>query len=292
MKIYIGTSGWSYPTGPNKWKGVFYPKGKIDELTYFSERFNTVEINVTFYRLIPDTFSNSWVKKTPKDFKFSVKLFQKFTHPKMFEDMTGKSGEIVKKDVDIFKKSLDPFIKAKKFATLLVQFPYRFHADEAGLETLGDILHEFKEYPKTVEFRHPSFLGSDEAYRMLEDSKTPWVNVDDPFGRFHRFCPFGDYQYLRLHGHNKKDWYSKAKDADRDARYDYYYTPEEIKKVSQEILNLPDKTKAVYVYFNNHPSAKAAANALMLKNELGEKITEEYNPEFLNKFKDLKKITN
>ena len=287
MKIYIGTSGWSYPTGPNKWKGIFYPKGKVDELTYFSKFFNSVEINVTFYRLIPENFSKSWVKKTPKDFKFSVKLFQKFTHPKMFEDMTGESGEVKKKDVDIFKKSLEPFIKADKFASLLIQFPYRFHADEQGLEVLGDILHEFKDYEKAVEFRHPSFLGSDEATRMLEDSKTPWVNVDDPFGKFNHFCPFGKYQYLRLHGHNKKDWYSKAKDADRDARYNYYYTPEEIKDISKQILNLPEKTKAVYVYFNNHPSAKAAANALMLKKDLGEKITAEYNPEFLKKYPNL-----
>lgn len=234
-----------------------------------------MEVNVTFYRLIPETFSNSWVKKTPKDFKFSVKLYQNFTHPEMSEQATVK-------DIDIFKKSLEPLIKAGKFAALLIQFPYSFHADEKGLEILDDILKDFEEYPKTVEFRHPSFLGSDEAYRMLEDSNTPWVNVDDPFGKFNRFCPFGKTQYLRLHGHNKKDWYSKG--PDKDARYDYFYEPDEIKKISQEIFNLPDKTKDVYVYFNNHPSAKAAANAMMLKKELGQKISKNLTPEFMAKY--------
>ena len=50
VKIYIGTSGWSYPKGEGTWTGHFYPKGKINELEYYSQFFNTVEINSTFYR--------------------------------------------------------------------------------------------------------------------------------------------------------------------------------------------------------------------------------------------------
>ena len=49
-KIYIGTSGWSYPKGEGTWKGYFYPKGKINELEYYSQFFNTVEVNSSFYQ--------------------------------------------------------------------------------------------------------------------------------------------------------------------------------------------------------------------------------------------------
>jgi len=49
----IGTSSWSYPvSGEGSWNGVFYPPGKVDELQYYAERFNTVEVNSTFYRTL------------------------------------------------------------------------------------------------------------------------------------------------------------------------------------------------------------------------------------------------
>ena len=62
------------------------------------------------------------------------------------------------------------------------------------------------------------------------------------------------------------------------------YSDEEIKQIGKDIIGLPEKTKTVHVYFNNHPSAKAAANALMLKKELGQKISSDYTPEFLEKY--------
>jgi hypothetical protein len=73
-KIYIGTSGWSYPKGEGTWKGYFYPKGKINELEYYSQFFNTVEINSSFYRPPNPGYVYNWARSVPKDFLFAAKL--------------------------------------------------------------------------------------------------------------------------------------------------------------------------------------------------------------------------
>ena len=88
--IRVGTSGWHYPTGKGTWDGVFYPpkRGRrktFDELAYYAEHFNTVEINATFYGQPRAEVSRAWVERTPAGFEFSVKLYQKFTHPRMFQ---------------------------------------------------------------------------------------------------------------------------------------------------------------------------------------------------------------
>ncbi len=85
--IHIGTSGWNYPSGKGTWNGVFYPKRRprgFDELAYYAERFDTVEVNSTFYRPPEAALSAAWVARTPPGFLFAVKLYQKFTHPDLF----------------------------------------------------------------------------------------------------------------------------------------------------------------------------------------------------------------
>ena len=91
-KIYIGTSGWSYPTGEGTWKGFFYPPGTRNELEYYSRFFNTVEINSSFYRPPNPAYVAKWVKQTPPDFLFAVKLWQKFTHPEMYRAAAGEAA--------------------------------------------------------------------------------------------------------------------------------------------------------------------------------------------------------
>ena len=102
MNIRIGTSGWSYPSGLGMWNGVFYPargqsgprraggqSSQFDELSYYAEHFDTVEVNSTFYRPPRADITKHWVHRTPPGFEFSLKLYQKFTHPAMFRQATG-----------------------------------------------------------------------------------------------------------------------------------------------------------------------------------------------------------
>ena len=108
VKVYIGTSGWSYPKGEGTWTGYFYPPGKINELEYYSQFFNTVEINSSFYRPPNPGYVYNWVRRVPEGFLFTVKLWQKFTHPKMYKEATGEEAVISQRDVDIFKQSIEP----------------------------------------------------------------------------------------------------------------------------------------------------------------------------------------
>ena len=87
-KLYIGTSGWSYPRGEGTWIGHFYPKGKVNELDYYSRFFNAVEVNSSFYRPPNPGYVYNWVQRVPDDFLFTVKLWQKFTHPRMYKELS------------------------------------------------------------------------------------------------------------------------------------------------------------------------------------------------------------
>ena len=92
MDLRIGTSGWSYPTGKGKWNGIFYPATRskrhgtagFDELRFYAEHFNTVEVNSTFYGQPRVDVCRGWAERTPAGFEFAVKLYQQFTHPRMF----------------------------------------------------------------------------------------------------------------------------------------------------------------------------------------------------------------
>src|SRR4051794_20709963 len=89
--LRIGTSGWNYPAGRGTWNGVFYPPGRgrrkeFDELAFYATHFDTVEVNSTFYGQPRASVCRSWAERTPAGFEFSVKLYQKFTHPGMYKE--------------------------------------------------------------------------------------------------------------------------------------------------------------------------------------------------------------
>jgi uncharacterized protein YecE (DUF72 family) len=118
--IRIGTAGYSYPGPPPKgWHGAFYPQARgrrIDELEYYSRIFNTVDINSSFYGPPSERMANAWVRKTPDDFLFTPKLWQKFTHPTKIGQgkSTGQWEPTTQADVDLFElaSSLWPNLKS------------------------------------------------------------------------------------------------------------------------------------------------------------------------------------
>src|SRR5438552_5183425 len=90
-ELRIGTSGWNYPSGKGTWNGIFYPPSRgrakgFDELSFYAEHFDTVEVNSTFYGQPRPEVTRAWAARTPPRFEFSVKLYQKFTHPRMFKE--------------------------------------------------------------------------------------------------------------------------------------------------------------------------------------------------------------
>jgi uncharacterized protein YecE (DUF72 family) len=297
--IRVGTSGWSYPSGSGTWNGIFYPagkarskgQGKFDELAFYAEHFDTVEINSTFYRVPTAATARSWANRTPKRFDFSLKLYQKFTHPEMFHKATGEDPwQLGRKDVDEFRAAIDPLASANKLGALLAQFPASFKNEGDSRGYLEWLLEQFRDYSVAVELRHRSW--SDEpldTLKMLDTFGAAWVQIDEPKFRLsirQNLLPnVKTFYYLRLHGRNAKDWWSHENSEDR---YNYLYSPGELEPFAEAAEKASARVKKAYLYANNHFSAKSVANAAILKHQLGQPLEGEYPEEFVERYPDLR----
>lgn len=265
--IYIGTSGWSYPKGEGTWTGYFYPTGKINELEYYSQFFNTVEVNSSFYRPPNPGYVYNWVKRVPDDFLFTVKLWQKFTHPKMYEEATGRSAVISQKDVDQFKQSIDPMANSGKLGALLAQFPPSFKNDNYGQQILLAVIRTFGSYRLAVELRHRSWSDDVGFAQLLQDNNVSWVHIDEP--KFQSSIATeipltADMAYFRFHGRNKEMWWK----GDSETRYKYLYSPEEINELANRVKAASNKAQLLFAFFNNHWQGYAPRNAVSIMRTL------------------------
>jgi uncharacterized protein YecE (DUF72 family) len=259
-KLYIGTSGWSYPRGEGRWTGYFYPKGKINELEYYSQFFNTVEINSSFYRPPNPGYVYNWVRRVPKDFLFTAKLWQKFTHPKMFQEATGEEAIISQEDVDLFKQSIDPLFQYGKLGALLAQFPPSFQNDRFGQQILSTVIKTFGHYRLAVELRHRSWSDDPAIATLLSQNNVAWVQIDEP--RFKssiaQELPLtSDMAYFRFHGRNAETWWTGGS----ETRYKYLYSAEEVADLAGRVKSAAGQTKLLFAMFNNHWRGYAPRNA-------------------------------
>lgn len=301
-EIRIGTSGWNYPGGRGTWNGIFYPvpagrrpRGapKFDELRFYAEHFDTVEINSTFYGVPAVSTVRGWAERTPPGFEFSLKLFQKFTHPGMFEKATGGDpGTIGRKDVDAFRQAIDPLADAGKLGALLAQFPASFKNEPDSRGYLEWLLEQFRGYRLAVELRHRGWSDEPvETLEMLDDYGAAWAQIDEPKFRFsirQNLLPnVRTFYYLRLHGRNAAQWWKHEKSEDR---YNYMYSADELKPFAEAAQTASRSVKKAYLYANNHFSAKSVASAAILKHELKQDLAGEYPEEFVERYPDLKGI--
>jgi uncharacterized protein YecE (DUF72 family) len=278
----VGTSGWSYPpsTGPGSWTGVFYPLLKTDELKFYSRYFNAVEINSTFYRPCNPKTAESWAKRTPDDFEFTVKVWQQFTHGK---------HEWTAAEVEEFKSGIMPLAEAAKLGCLLFQFPASFRHTPERMDQLKSLLAAFHEFPKAVELRHSSWS---EVLAALVDLGAVPAFIDEPKFkdsiRQEIVTPGSKYVYLRFHGRKFDKWWRHEH---RNERYDYLYSAEELQPYVvhvKSILENKDIQRA-YIFFNNHPGAKAVANAVMMRAELDVPVKAELPEKLVETYPELSK---
>jgi uncharacterized protein YecE (DUF72 family) len=298
-RVRVGTSGWSYPTGKGTWNGIFYPapaskskkKGGFDELAFYAEHFDTVEVNSSFYRVPSIPTTRSWAARTPADFEFSLKLYQKFTHPEMFVKATGKDpSELDRKDVDEFRAAIDPLAQAGKLGALLAQFPASFKNEPAARGYLEWLLEAFTGYPLAVELRHRSFSDDPaDTLQLLAAHGAALVQIDEPKFRLSirqdRHANVSTFYYMRLHGRNAAQWWSHESSEDR---YNYLYSVSELEPIVAAASEASRDVKKTYMYANNHFSAKSVANAATIKNKLGQPLSGEYPEAFVERYPDLK----
>jgi uncharacterized protein YecE (DUF72 family) len=269
-RLYVGTCGWSYPKGEGTWDGVFYPSklADKDKLAFYAQYFNTVEINSSFYRPPNKFAARAWAGKVPEDFRFTAKLWQKFTHPKMFEQATGQSWRVQDEDFEVFEEGIGPLAEATRLGPLLAQFPTSFRPDAGTLEYLQDLIRRMRGagFRLAVELRHREWTESEEtkAIRaLMEEQGVAWVMIDEPrFKTSIRHVPLtSDTAYFRFHGRNYKNWWRRGESEDR---YNYLYTPDEQRHIAEDVREIAARTSETYAFYNNHYGAKAVVNAVEL----------------------------
>jgi len=236
--VLVGTSGFNYP----HWQGVFYPETlPINRwFEYYTQFFNSIELNVTFYRNLKKQTYRSWFKRSPKDFYFVIKGNRFITHLKRLN--TDES-------IDRF---FDNCLELKnKLSAILWQLPEGF---KKNLKRLEDFLKKLKEFKirNIFEFRNKTWFDED-TYNLLKDYNACLCIADSPLWPKIKVIT-ADFIYLRFHG--KENLYSGS------------YSDKELK----EWANFAKSTKKdIFAFFNNDAFGNAIKNALRFKELLLEK---------------------
>ena len=181
MRIRAGTSGWSY----KEWKGHFYPEklAAKDMLRYYAERFPTVEVNNTFYRMPNLTTLEGWAAEVPEDFSFVLKATKRITHDKRLKDVQDSVDYLLRTSGTLGSK-LGPF---------LVQLPPNMKKD---VPRLRDFLAQMTARA-AFEFRHESW-HDDEVYDALRACNAAWCVAETGEPGDPPFVPTADWGYMRL----------------------------------------------------------------------------------------------
>ena len=243
--IYIGTSGYAY-----KWWNYAYYPSTINQLQYYAQDFNTVEINNTFYKMPTTNTINRWNDTTLDNFKFSIKMNTFITHAKKLKN--------IREPITRFFRLIS---KLKvKIACILFQFSNRLHFKDEFLdrfEKLAEVEKSLKQ--KAVigshtqfvfEFRNDTFYNED-VYKIFKKHKWAFVlqhNYEAPNLRFSNMIDFinsSDILYIRLHG--------------TTGVYTGSYSNAQLNQLTDFILSNKN-FKKVFVYFNNTDSDLAAIN--------------------------------
>ncbi len=252
----IGPAGWDY----QDWQGVVYPPRLqgTDRLTFLVNLFPTIEINVTFYRPISATLAQRWLEAVAprSDFRFTAKLFRGFTHERR---------ELPWPEEGAVKAGLEVLRAAGRLGALLAQFPYSFHNTAENRAYLLTVQQHFREYPLAVEVRHRSWQQL-AVRQFLAEHQVAFCNIDQPqvsYALGETDWVSGPFAYLRLHGRNRQNWFTKMDDV--GARYDYLYSPQELAVLADRARRLLVQAPETYLIFNNHPRGQAVANALEMQ---------------------------
>jgi uncharacterized protein YecE (DUF72 family) len=193
------------------------------------------------------------------DFRFSIKAHRDLTHTR---------GEGWEQAAEKFLLGgAAPLREASRLAGILLQFPYSFHRDTENRRYLSSVTEYFSGFPLFVEFRNTDWQ-LDDVYSGLRERNIGIVNTDTPDLASlpeNRAIRTADRGYIRFHGRNSGTWWK----GDNVSRYDYLYSPEELREWVERIRDMLKKVTVLYVAFNNHHKGQAVKNALQLREMLG-----------------------
>lgn len=235
-ELRIGASGWHY----KHWLGPFYPADlpASKMLAFYTARFDTVEINNSFYKLPSAETFEKWRQATPPGFSFAVKASRFITHMKKLKEP---------------RHALENFLPraevlAEKLGTILFQLPPHWHCNTERLAEFLETLPAYHRY--TFELRDPSWHNS-EVYSLLSQHNAAFC-IYQLSGFESPVEITADFTYIRLHGPT-------------ESAYQGSYDSSSLQFLAGRIRDWQRRLKAIYVYFDNDQAGFAAHNALELK---------------------------
>jgi uncharacterized protein YecE (DUF72 family) len=211
-------------------------------LSYYAERYGTVEVNSTFYRLASEDAVRGWVEATPDDFVFAVKASRYLTHIKRLTNL--------ERGIERFYTPLAPMVEAGKLGPVLWQLPENFKRDD---ERLAGALAALPAGRHCFEFRHESWFAP-AVYGLLREHEVALVIGDHPERPFQSRERTTDWTFVRFH------YGARGRNG--------HYSAAEVDSWVRRLAQWRRKTE-VFAYFNNDWSAYALDNADRLKRGLG-----------------------
>jgi uncharacterized protein YecE (DUF72 family) len=271
-------------------------------LRYYAERFTTVEVDSTYYRLPDEEMVSRWNERTPDGFVMHVKAFGMMTrHPVRAEQLPpdlregaplDDRGRVDRPPRELraeafarFHAALEPLRCAGKLGGILLQFPSYVVAKDLSRDYLSWAVEELRGDRPLVEFRHRSWLDDENraaTLAFLEELGATHVVVDAPKTEAKNLVPTvvaatSPLAYVRMHGRNAGTW--NARGGSASDRFDYLYSEDELREWTGPLGELAESAEEVYVLFNNNRwsraaqgelAAQAPANALTLQGILDE----------------------
>lgn len=246
-EVRVGCSGWNYKS----WRDRFYPKGLAANkwLEFYAERFDTVEINNTFYRLPErETFAD-WRVRMPSTFVAAVKGSRYLTHMKRLRDPEEPLDRLFSRASAL----------GAKLGPVLYQLPAHFTCDVKRLDDFLRLLPRrlrSRALQHVMEFRHPSWYV-DEVFRVLESRRVA-LCLHDKQGSEIAEPLIGPFIYVRFHG--------------TSGHYHGSYSDNQLDRWAARLAERANAGIRVFAYFNNDPDATAVRNAMTLRAALERRV--------------------
>jgi uncharacterized protein YecE (DUF72 family) len=239
-ELRIGCSGWSY----RHWKGgVFYPAGlkARDELTWYASRFDTAEINGSFYRLPTDAAVDGWRDRSPDGFVFAWKASRFITHMKRLLDPEEPLALMWSRAERL----------GDKLGPVLFQLPPQMQRNDERLERFLQVLPPRRRH--AFEFRHPSWYAEAVFDRLREANAA--LCISDHHHAPAPWTPTADWIYVRGHGPK--------------GRYFGAYPDRTLRDWADRLEAWRQSGRDSFCYFDNDPEGAAPKDALKLEELLG-----------------------
>ncbi|MFH1415071.1 MAG: DUF72 domain-containing protein [Elusimicrobiota bacterium] len=236
VRWHVGISGWNY----DDFNGLFYPKdlNSKKRLEFYSQKFNIVEINSSFYRIFKKDVFDNWAEKTPPEFKFTAKINRQFTHKGSLNSPENLC--------EWFFSSVAGL--GEKLKVILIQLPPRLNFEGAVLDGFLQTIKIYTDKKLVLEPRNSTWFA-DDVYKILSKYSVAFC-LSNTGGKYpEKAVRTADFTYTRLHGSGEL--------------YNSSYTVEKLKDYKEKIEKL--KTGENYVFFDNTMHGYAVKNCIQFQ---------------------------